>query len=92
MLDGYHFALTSYGGNGGTYSYLPQQATADGVFHTTGEASDPTANQRPVRLKNIIDGASARMVKQPKRARGTMEIGNYDGLRHVMSAEAAGRQ
>ena len=50
------YALTSYGGNGGTRSYFPQQSTADGVFHTTGQASEPKNNQRPIRPQDITDG------------------------------------
>ena len=42
------YALTSYGGNGGTRSYFPSSATADGVFHTTGPASEPSPNQAAV--------------------------------------------
>ncbi|HEX5445036.1 MAG TPA: DUF1559 domain-containing protein [Pirellulales bacterium] len=50
------YALTSYGGNGGTRSYFPGQSTADGIFHTTGEASEPRNWQRPVRPKDVADG------------------------------------
>ncbi len=52
------YALTSYGGNGGTRSYFPSSATADGVFHTTGPASEPAANQAAVRPGDIRDGLS----------------------------------
>jgi prepilin-type N-terminal cleavage/methylation domain-containing protein/prepilin-type processing-associated H-X9-DG protein len=55
---GWTYALTSYGGNGGSRSYFPPLATADGVFHTTGPASEPTPNQRPVRPQAITDGLS----------------------------------
>ena len=51
-------ALTSYGGNGGTRSMLPQNATADGIFHETGQASLPKPGQRPVRRNDISDGSS----------------------------------
>jgi len=54
----WHYALTSYGGNGGTRSYFPMQSTADGIFHTTGEASEPKVHQRPIRPKDITDGLS----------------------------------
>lgn len=54
----WYYALTSYGGNGGTRSYFPLQATADGVFHTTGEAAEPKPNQRPVAPRDIRDGLS----------------------------------
>lgn len=56
--SGLVYGLTSYGGNGGTRSYLSQQATLDGVFHTQGAANDPDPHARPVRLKDIRDGAS----------------------------------
>jgi prepilin-type N-terminal cleavage/methylation domain-containing protein/prepilin-type processing-associated H-X9-DG protein len=54
----WHYALASYGGNGGTRSYFPLQATADGIFHTTGEASEPKNYQEPVRPKDVADGLS----------------------------------
>ncbi|MGD9724587.1 MAG: DUF1559 domain-containing protein [Pirellulales bacterium] len=53
------YALTSYGGNGGTRSYFPMDATADGVFHTTGEASEPKRQQRPVAPRDVTDGLSS---------------------------------
>ena len=49
---------TSYGGNGGTRNYFPPQATADGLFHTTGLASEPQPGQRTVRPREITDGLS----------------------------------
>lgn len=52
------YGLTSYGGNGGARSIQPDFATIDGVFHTTGPASLPQPNQRPVSMKMITDGAS----------------------------------
>ncbi len=52
------YGLSSYGGNGGMRSYFPQQSTADGIFHTTGEASEPQPNQLPTRPQDITDGLS----------------------------------
>ena len=52
------YALSSYGGNGGTRSYFPSAATADGMFHTTGPASEPAANQGAVRPQDVTDGLS----------------------------------
>ncbi len=52
------YALASYGGNGGTRSYAPAQATADGLFHTVGEASEPVKQQQPVALRDVLDGVS----------------------------------
>lgn len=54
----WHYALASYGGNGGTKSYFPTQSTADGIFHTTGEASEPVAYQVPTRPRDVTDGVS----------------------------------
>lgn len=52
------YAIGSYGGNGGTRSYFPQSSTADGMFFTTGEASEPERHQRPVRGRDVTDGLS----------------------------------
>ncbi|MCE9552633.1 MAG: DUF1559 domain-containing protein [Planctomycetes bacterium] len=56
VRGGTTYALTSYGGNGGTWSYFPDQANTDGVFHTTGTGSEPVANQKEVRPQDISDG------------------------------------
>ncbi len=58
LQQGWYYGLTSYGGNGGTRSYVPWSASVDGVFHTTGPASEPAPFQRAVRLHAITDGAS----------------------------------
>jgi prepilin-type N-terminal cleavage/methylation domain-containing protein/prepilin-type processing-associated H-X9-DG protein len=59
VLDqGWYYGLTSYGGNGGSRSYSPELATVDGLFHTTGGASQPLANQRAVRARDVSDGLS----------------------------------
>ena len=55
---GWTYALTSYGGNGGTRSYFPSSSTADGIFHTTGPASEPSPNQAAVKPKDISKGLS----------------------------------
>jgi prepilin-type N-terminal cleavage/methylation domain-containing protein/prepilin-type processing-associated H-X9-DG protein len=57
-VAGRWYGLTSYGGNGGTRSVQPELSLADGTFHTTGPASEPQLNQRPVRIKDITDGSS----------------------------------
>jgi prepilin-type N-terminal cleavage/methylation domain-containing protein/prepilin-type processing-associated H-X9-DG protein len=57
-VAGRWYGLTSYGGNGGRRSFQSDFATVDGVFHTTGPASQPLADQRAVSLKQITDGAS----------------------------------
>jgi prepilin-type processing-associated H-X9-DG protein len=53
-----HFGMTSYGGNGGTQSFPGEHASLDGVFHTTGPASEPAPGQVPVRREMIKDGTS----------------------------------
>ena len=50
-------ALTTYAGNGGTRTFPIDQATADGMFHTTGPQSKPSAGQAGVRLLEVTDGA-----------------------------------
>ena len=54
--QGWYYALTSYGGNGGTRSYFPSLATTDGIFFTTGAASEPSRFQLPVNSSQITDG------------------------------------
>ncbi|HEX4612775.1 MAG TPA: DUF1559 domain-containing protein [Urbifossiella sp.] len=51
--------VTTYGGNGGTKPY-PLDATTrpDGMFPTTGPASQPAANQVGIRLEHVTDGTS----------------------------------
>ena len=49
-LGGVSFAaITSYGGNGGRRSMLPENATADGIFHMIGTKALPSPAQRKVR-------------------------------------------
>jgi prepilin-type processing-associated H-X9-DG protein len=52
------YALTSYGGSGGTRSFFPLKSTADGIFFTTGAASEPQREQRPVAPRDVTDGLS----------------------------------
>src|SRR6266404_3371378 len=49
-VGNYWASLTSYGGNGGTRSMLPEKAYVDGVFFMTGNMSQPKPNQKPVRF------------------------------------------
>ncbi|VTS01050.1 Prepilin-type N-terminal cleavage/methylation domain-containing protein OS=Singulisphaera acidiphila (strain ATCC BAA-1392 / DSM 18658 / VKM B-2454 / MOB10) GN=Sinac_0208 PE=4 SV=1: N_methyl: SBP_bac_10 [Gemmata massiliana] len=51
-------ALSNYGGNGGTIVFPPSRATVDGMFHTTGPASEPRANQTGVRITDVTDGTA----------------------------------
>jgi len=51
-------AITSYGGNGGRRSMVPENATADGIFHMVGTKALPSTAQRKVRFADVRDGAS----------------------------------
>ena len=53
-----YFGMTSYGGNGGTQSFPAEQATLDGIFHTTGAGSEPMPDQVPVSRAMVKDGTS----------------------------------
>ena len=57
-VGGRFYGITSYAGNGGSRSCDPAMATTDGIFHTTGPASEPKPNQQPVSLRMIRDGTS----------------------------------
>jgi prepilin-type N-terminal cleavage/methylation domain-containing protein/prepilin-type processing-associated H-X9-DG protein len=56
--NGQFAAMTSYAGNGGTRSMLPELATADGIFHETGALSRPKPGQKPIRIAQVTDGTS----------------------------------
>ena len=58
VRGGRYYGMTSYGGNGGTRSYRPDLASVDGIFHTTGPASLPEADQPLVCLEMVRDGAT----------------------------------
>lgn len=58
VINSWVYGIGSYGGNGGRRSYLAQNASADGIFHTTGEASEPKPYQTAVRKVQVIDGLS----------------------------------
>lgn len=51
-----YYALTSYGGNGGSRSHPPAEFTSDGMFHATGPAAP--AGARQVRVADVRDGLS----------------------------------
>jgi prepilin-type N-terminal cleavage/methylation domain-containing protein len=74
-----YYGIGHYGGNGGSRSFDPSQATADGVFHTTGPASEPNANQQPVHLADIRDGTSNTFLFGER----THEDANYDSFAAV---------
>jgi len=56
--SGRFYALTSYGGNGGTRSYDPQVATNDGIFWVIGPGSQTDPLGQPVRMPDVLDGTS----------------------------------
>lgn len=52
------YALTTYGGNGGTRPFPGVLAHVDGVFHSTGPVSQPRPGQSSVGILEILDGTS----------------------------------
>ena len=62
--QGWHYALTSYGGNGGTCSYFPDKAARDGMFHAVGPGAEPKSKIPYVlpRLRDVTDGTSHTML------------------------------
>ncbi|MFL5339811.1 MAG: DUF1559 domain-containing protein [Gemmataceae bacterium] len=55
-------SLTSYGGNGGTRSMVPESAAVDGLFFMTGSGALPAPNPGRVRFDDIIDGLSTTLM------------------------------
>ncbi|MDX1946236.1 MAG: DUF1559 domain-containing protein [Pirellulaceae bacterium] len=56
--SGRFYALTSYGGNGGSRSYDPQLATNDGIFFVIGPGSETLPGGNAVRMAEVTDGLS----------------------------------
>jgi prepilin-type N-terminal cleavage/methylation domain-containing protein len=58
--SGVRYALTSYGGNGGTQSHPPSATSGDGIFAGTGPAitTPPTLQYSIVRFRDVTDGLS----------------------------------
>jgi prepilin-type N-terminal cleavage/methylation domain-containing protein len=83
--QGRTYALTSYGGNGGSRSFDPASASADGIFHTTGPGSQPAPNQRPVRIADISDGTSNTLLFGERNHRDP----NYDTFANAGLASRA---
>jgi prepilin-type N-terminal cleavage/methylation domain-containing protein/prepilin-type processing-associated H-X9-DG protein len=52
------YALTTYGGNGGTFPFPPSMSPCDGIFFTTGPLSKPRPNQTGITMLAILDGTS----------------------------------
>ena len=58
--SGARYALTSYGGNGGTQSHPPASTSGDGMFAGAGPAiaTPPTVQHGLVRMRDVTDGTS----------------------------------
>ena len=58
--SGVRYAVTSYGGNGGTQSHPPASTTGDGIFAGAGPAitTPPTVQHGLVRIADVIDGTT----------------------------------
>lgn len=52
------YALTSYGGNGGSRSYDPAAAANDGMFFVIGPGSQTAPTGQPVKVGDVTDGLS----------------------------------
>lgn len=59
--SGARYALTSYGGNGGTQSHPPASTSGDGLFAGSGPpiTTPPTVQHPLVRLRDITDGTTS---------------------------------
>ena len=62
--NGSRYALTSYGGNGGTQSHPPSAISGDGIFHGTGPAitMPPTVQFGLVKIRDVTDGTSSTLL------------------------------
>jgi len=58
--SGVRYAITSYGGNGGTQSHPPANISGDGIFAGTGPAitTPPTVQHGLIRIASVTDGLS----------------------------------
>ena len=81
-LGGGSYALTNYGGNGGTQPYPAATSPADGVFYITGPTSLPKPNQAGTTILGITDGTSNTLFL------GEKKIGdvNFDSFLGAQSA------
>jgi len=59
--NGTRYAVTSYGGNGGTQSHPPAATSGDGLFMGTGPAitTPPAIQHGLIRIRDVIDGTSS---------------------------------
>jgi prepilin-type N-terminal cleavage/methylation domain-containing protein/prepilin-type processing-associated H-X9-DG protein len=60
------YAVTTYGGNGGTYPFPPSSSLNNGVFYVTGSGSQP-AGQMGVTILGVIDGTSNTLLLGERR-------------------------
>lgn len=74
--SGVRYALTSYGGNGGTQSHPPASVSGDGMFAGTGPAitTPPTVQHGLVRIRDVTDGTSLTLLLGERNHTDT----NYD--------------
>ncbi|HVJ85732.1 MAG TPA: DUF1559 domain-containing protein [Caulifigura sp.] len=58
--SGSRYALSSYGGNGGTQSHPPSATAGDGIFAGTGPVitTPPTVQHSVVKIRDVTDGTS----------------------------------
>lgn len=58
--SGARYALTSYGGNGGTQSHPPAATSGDGIFAGSGPpiTTPPTVQHPLVRMSDVLDGTT----------------------------------
>ena len=58
--SGARYALTSYGGNGGTRSHPPANISGDGMFAGSGPliTTPPTVQHGLIRIRDVTDGTS----------------------------------
>ena len=62
--SGVRYALTSYGGNGGTQSHPPASTSGDGLFAGSGPpiTTPPTVQHGLIRIRDVIDGTSSTLL------------------------------
>jgi len=77
-----YYALTSYGGNGGTRSYDPRLASNDGIFHVLGSGSETAPGGQPIRMSEVTDGLSNTILLG--------ERSHTDPVHELLAAQAGG--
>ena len=76
--SGVRYALSSYGGNGGTQSHPPASISGDGIFAGTGPTitTPPTVQHGLVRIRDVTDGTSSTLLLGERNHTDT----NYDSF------------